>query len=67
MSDACQTCRYWKIQVSGGAYGECRRSPPVIVEAEWLANPEDEERDWLASRWPVTDEGDWCGEFGGKP
>lgn len=62
---SCGLCRYW--QSEGGAFGECRRHPPVILE-KWLPSlgAKDVEADGnidFATRWPVTGLGEFCGEF----
>ena len=55
--ETCGNCRYWSTTVYD--QGECRKRPPVIVDA--LCGPDGEI--FGATYWPVTIERDWCGEW----
>jgi len=53
--NCCFRCRYWEPPDEDNP-GECRRNPPTI---DFVG---DEKR----TAWPVTESGDWCGEFDPK-
>ena len=66
--EECRTCTFWK-PVSNGEAGHCRRYPPARdmdfrVDAElddFTTNGAAFDR--RAWQHPVTDGGDWCGEW----
>lgn len=56
-TERCETCRFWDdsdASIEGG-FGRCRRSPPVLGE--------DVSPDASLGRWPLTEVGNWCGEW----
>jgi len=66
-SERCETCQYWLCHVkqadpvSREVIGEgwCRIYPPVV-------HPQGKESNFtnfLRGEWPVTEGGDWCGEW----
>lgn len=74
----CRECVYWHSDGAGhGESGECRRSPPRIIEKALQVAKEGDGsgRDpgsiidiWTheASVWPVTFDDSWCGEWAQK-
>lgn len=64
--DSCENCRFWKDRMR--AVGECRRRPPIIVDAGAKKALQEESWSevvdslWDYSRWPKTFDLDWCGE-----
>lgn len=64
--DSCENCRFWNSVMSD--VGECRRRPPVIVDAGVSKALQDEdwteviESIWNYTEWPETFENNWCGE-----
>lgn len=65
----CESCGFWQRSnaVDGEAMdgGECRRRAPVPAALPCCEN-EDAGPPVFAA-WPVTFEGDWCGESAGAP
>jgi len=67
MSDGnggCGDCRFFAAE--GEGRGECRRRPPTIVDS--ISNARIEEYGitgsiFEATRWPVVQVSDWCGEY----
>jgi hypothetical protein len=53
----CEACTYWKNQ---GHEGECRRHAPQTIVFNVDSNVKFE------SRFPVTKDADWCGDFSSK-
>ena len=66
MADTCTTCRYWAPNdepqgiASDHGWGECRRYPPQVVQAE---------PGQRVACFPITTGEQWCGEYWikGKP
>lgn len=61
--ERCETCRFWDsdTDVEGDDRGECRRFPPVLIQASL-----DKSDRWAESyhrQFPGTDSFDWCGEW----
>jgi hypothetical protein len=56
MDGICERCRFWERHVDEklGDYGFCRRHAPRAVAISKAAEFE--------ARWPITHEGEWCGE-----
>jgi len=46
----CPTCRYYMAPVGGASAGTCHRYPPAGP-----ASP--------ATRWPLVEADEWCGEY----
>jgi hypothetical protein len=70
-TERCETCRFWR-GVNDSGNGECRRKPPAILadllgpDATIAARGDCADTGSLfeyASRFPVTFQLDWCGEF----
>lgn len=57
-TDTCSECTYWKPL--SATDGECRRQPPQAISFK----VNDELR--YETKFPVTSEADWCGEFSAK-
>lgn len=53
----CENCRFWNMR--GTEYGECRRSPPVLIDVDVPFQDDN----GLVSLWPTTNDTDWCGEY----
>lgn len=52
VTEICLNCRFWqKPKVAHSATGECHRFAPIPGS------------DSEQARWPLTDSGQWCGEF----
>lgn len=50
----CQNCKFWEAH---GQLGACHYFPPAVIEV----------RDGgAASKWPVTRDTEWCGQFQAK-
>lgn len=54
-----------------GSMGQCRRMPPQIDHSPLLQYPHSRNEEveynlWLASQFPITPAGIWCGEFAEK-
>lgn len=65
MKNFCFDCSHFsEIEIMNEQCGECRRSPPVIVESLYLDN-ELSNFEFVAnvSHWPIVAAADWCGEF----
>jgi hypothetical protein len=54
MKNTCVSCRYWQGRAG---YGECRKYPPVVVDA----------MDGVSTEWPAVATDDWCGEWEKRP
>jgi len=54
----CVKCSHWNPTES--AKGECRRQPPQAISFKVDNDVKFE------TRFPVTNESDWCGEFSAK-
>jgi hypothetical protein len=54
MTRACATCAWWDANDAGDA-GFCRRYAPRPTVGHLGS---------IASDWPVTEDTDWCGEYG---
>jgi len=54
----CAACAHWKATT--GSDGECRRQPPQAVSFHVDGDVKFE------TRFPITAESDWCGEFTAK-
>ena len=66
---ACENCCFWKrfhdlkyssvttIPPKNYRRGNCFRQPPVVVADNGIAS----------SRWPDSDQSDWCGEYRKRP
>jgi hypothetical protein len=53
MTRACATCAWWDRADPDSVYGSCRRNAPrPMMYGDGSIN------------WPVTEESDWCGEYG---
>lgn len=52
-TDICYSCRHWLGQGvrERGPKGQCRRFPPVVTDRAPQGS------------FPITDSGDWCGEW----
>jgi hypothetical protein len=63
VNDCCGNCRYFRRQIGqGGAVnlslpGECHRGPPTLIPR--MENGQLQ----IASAFPPTQTGGWCGEF----
>lgn len=51
----CASCRFYEVIVEGDSFGDCHRSPPVLVSFG-----EGEEDGWVH---PTVEAIDWCGEW----
>lgn len=68
--DRCAACCHWQPVLEGGS-GQCRRHPPAVLETAMATEVlrdrsralEATEVLLFATRFPVTTEADWCGEF----
>ena len=76
---ACERCRWFKLtnEDEHGAYGECRRFPPILSPMDQEMKDEFEHNDdgswreryefsfvnWV---WPQVTENEFCGEFKSK-
>lgn len=54
--ETCVGCIFWEHQPDiymkdGKRFGQCRHNPPVVMTAPKIL-----------TRWPLTADGDWCGE-----
>jgi hypothetical protein len=68
----CGICRFWKAVDHRGDDGECRKLPPRIVDQALAHDLADEPgldhgSISIATRFPITDVGDWCGAFEARP
>lgn len=55
MEPRCEQCKFWDRGASTGAgSGLCRRRSPGVVTGRTYP--------YVATRWPETSRGDWCGE-----
>jgi hypothetical protein len=72
--EKCGTCRFWQEGTDAtwpnnrgesDTTGHCRRLPPVMVGK--AVDPACDQSRYLATQFPVTDSGDWCGEWRSKP
>jgi hypothetical protein len=50
----CAECIYWEPM--GGAFGECRVNPPIIIVNKEKLNEN-------VGSWPTTQKKDWCGRY----
>lgn len=57
-TDTCAKCAHWNPTES--SMGECRRQPPQAISFKVDNDVKFE------TRFPVTSESDWCGEFSAK-
>lgn len=68
VEERCETCRYWnhdgREPQHGDTQGDCRRYPPVIVPTFDIDTTGEVSSAWCYH--PVTDNGDWCGEWQAK-
>ncbi len=68
--DCCGNCVYWHDGEED--WGECRINPPVVVPVQlWCAGRHENDA-WelkiaAETRFPNTDELEWCGRFKGRP
>lgn len=54
-TDTCSKCTHWNATTD--VEGECRRQPPQAIVFKV------DEQTQFETRFPVTQSGDWCGEF----
>ena len=64
MDEACETCKFWEEDRGKFGFGVCRKNAPTPVTRILKRDVSDD--DFLAM-WPVTDCGDWCGEYKENP
>lgn len=78
-SERCETCRFWQAleqdrqENEDNLIGDCRRRPPRFVPhvferqaapVHFSRTASEDERDlYEATRFPLTDADEWCGEF----
>jgi hypothetical protein len=70
----CGQCCHWHslgATASGSDdlnLGECRRNPPTLVPEMYdFKKAVADDEDWYCmTRWPLTIEKHWCGEFAGR-
>ena len=54
MLEVCRDCRFW-VEIGLPHKGVCHRHAPQPLTTKGSEN--------VAPQWPLTMEGDWCGEF----
>lgn len=59
--ERCETCRLWDRHPVRPGLGQCKRSSPVL--APRLLESLEPGALYAATRFPVTDAAEWCGEY----
>lgn len=59
----CEDCIYWENLENIEGTGNCRESPPVIVESLLSDDDNADVQIDIATRFPITFHADWCGKW----